>query len=92
MAQLMQPRPTPEGITFTVMVDSLSRECLITKEALEELSRLKANDGMHDNMMDIFHAFEPTINGVARRLVFANVPGTPLTLGPRTFSAPPHTS
>jgi len=83
---------TSEGVAFTVRVDSLDRECLITAEALHELSRLKATDVSPANMMEVFHAFEATINGVARRLVFARVPGTPLRLGPKTFLSPPHTN
>jgi hypothetical protein len=54
------------------------------------LSRLQAKDSPQTSMMDVFHAFEATINGVARRLVFARVPGTPLRLGANTFASPPH--
>ncbi|RJG03533.1 DUF1488 family protein [Noviherbaspirillum sedimenti] len=86
-----QPLITREGIAFTVRVDALDRECLITEEALLELSRLKAIDTPHASMMEVFHAFEATINGVARRLVFAKVPGSPLRLGTNTFLSPPHT-
>lgn len=85
-----QPLLTGEGVAFTVRVDALDRACLITKDALTELSRLKSKDGPQASMMDIFLAFETTINGVARRLVFAKVPGTPLRLGANTFASPPH--
>lgn len=85
-----QPLLTGEGVAFTVRVDSLDRTCLITNDALQELSRLKAKDSPQASMMDVFHAFEATINGVARRLVFAKVPGTPLRLGANTFASPPH--
>jgi hypothetical protein len=86
-----QPHLTDAGVVFTVRVDSLNRECLITEEALHKLSALKIIDVADANPMDIFHAFEGTINGVARRLVAARVPGTPLTMRPSTFSSPPHT-
>lgn len=85
-----EPLLTSEGVAFTVRVDSLDRACLITKDALQELSRLKAKDSPQASMMDVFHAFEATINGVARRLVFARVPGTPLRLGANTFARLPH--
>jgi len=85
-----QPLMTREGVTFTVRVDALDRECLITEEALLELSRLKAVDAPQTSMMEVFHAFESTINGVARRMVFARVPGSPLRLGGKTFLSPPH--
>jgi hypothetical protein len=87
-----QPLLTREGVVFTVRVDSLDRECLVTQEALHKLSALKNIDAQDAQTMDIFHAFEDTINGVARRLVAARVPGTPLMMKPNTFFSPPHTS
>jgi capsule polysaccharide export protein KpsC/LpsZ len=86
-----QPALTPEGVIFTVRVDSVARECLVTGEALQSLSALKHIDEVESSSMNVFHAFEATINGVARRLVTAGVPGTPLMMRPNTFS-PPHTS
>jgi len=84
-----QPLITPKGIAFTVRVDSLDRECLITAEALAKLSALKNIDVTDTNALDVFHAFENRINGVARRLVVARVPGTPLMMTPNTFVNPP---
>lgn len=88
-----QPLLTRDGVVFTVRVDSLDRECLVTVEALHKLSELKTIDVEDEDVatMDIFHAFENTINGVARRLVAARVPGTPLMMRPHTFFSPPHT-
>jgi hypothetical protein len=73
---------TEEGVTFTVRLDSINRECIISKEALSKLSQLKS--GISDPM-ETFRAFEATITGVARRMVAANVQGTPLQLGPNSF-------
>lgn len=86
-----QPLLTREGVVFTVRVDSLDRECLITEEALHKLSALKNINVVGSDTMDVFHAFEDTINGVARRLVAARVPGTPLMMRSSTFFSPPHT-
>lgn len=77
-----EPNLTTAGVAFTVRVDSVSRACLISHEALAKLGRLKTGDS---DPMATFRAFEPMINGVARRLVAANVPGTPLLLGPQSF-------
>jgi hypothetical protein len=77
-----QPKMTENGITFTVRVDSVNRDCVISTEALAKLSQLR--QGVSDPM-ETFQAFEATINGVARRMVTANVPGTPLQLGPQSF-------
>ena len=87
-----QPISTAEGVVFTVRVDSLNRECLITDEALDKLSVHKELDFADADKMAIFHAFEDSINGVARRLVAARVPGTPLMMRPSTFFSPPHTN
>jgi len=86
-----QPLSTSEGVVFTVRVDSLDRECLVTDEALNRLSIHKNMDFSGAGKMDIFHAFEDTINGVARRLVAARVPGTPLMMRSATFFSPPRT-
>jgi len=86
-----QPLSTSEGVVFTVRVDSLNRECLITDEALDKLSAHKNMDFSGAGKMDVFHAFEDTINGVARRLVAARVPGTPLMMRSTTFFSPPRT-
>lgn len=77
-----QPQMTDDGVAFTVRVDSVNRNCLISKEALAKLSELRSGNS---NPMEMFRAFEATINGVARRMVAANVQGTPLKLGPGSF-------
>jgi hypothetical protein len=77
-----EPNITTAGIAFTVRVDSVNRDCIISNEALAKLCKLK--DGNPDPV-ETFRAFEATINGVARRLVTAGVPGTPLMLGPHSF-------
>ncbi len=82
------PRLTENGVLFTVRVDSQNRECVILKEALEKLSALKSIDAADADTMEVFHAFEATINGVARRLISARVPGIPLVMNANTFHAP----
>ena len=77
-----QPQIIDNGIAFTVRVESIDRDCVISNDALAKLSGTQS--GVHDPMQT-FHAFEAKINGVARRLVSANVPGTPLQLGPDSF-------
>ncbi len=83
------PHLTSKGVAFTVTVDSLDRECLIEEEALQELSALRNTDVPPASMLDVFHAFESQINGVARRLVAAGLQGTPLVLTRGTFTGPP---
>lgn len=82
MTSAAQPQITESGVTFTVRVDSTNRDCVISREALAKLSRLRP--GVSDPM-ETFQAFEAMINGVARRMVAARVPGTPLRLEPESF-------
>ena len=79
---MKEPQLTDNGVAFTVLVDFVKRDCVISHDALSKLSRLKTGDA---DPMETFHAFEATINGVARRMVAANVPGTPLQVGPNSF-------
>lgn len=83
------PRLTSDGILFTVTVDSLDHECLIKKEALQQLTALNNPGRGAIDTIDVFRAFENKINGVARRLIAAGVPGTPLVLTQNTFATPP---
>jgi hypothetical protein len=77
-----EPQLTEAGVTFTVRVDYVNRDCIISNEALAKLSRLRSGN---PDPMETFRAFEATINGVARRMVAANVRGTPLKLGADSF-------
>lgn len=81
----LQPLLTREGVVFTVKVDALEHECLISREALGTLSALKSIDAADADTMDLFHAFENTINGAARRLAAARTPGMLLLVSPDTF-------
>lgn len=76
------PQLTDDGIAFSVRVDSVKRDCVISTEALLKLCRMRAGT---KEPMEMFHAFEATIHGVARRMVAAQVPGTPMRLGPDSF-------
>lgn len=79
------PRLTEDGISFTVSVDYVNHDCLVSKEALAKISRLS---GTETDFMDVFKAFEARINGVARRMVTAGVKGTPMLLSDRHFALP----
>lgn len=83
-----QPQLAQEGVAFTVNVDSLTHECIVTHDALHKLAELKSIDHDDSNAMEIFHAHEAIINGVARRLVGAGVQGNPLVMRSATFCAP----
>lgn len=80
-----EPSLTTTGIVFSITIDCVDRKCLISKDALNKLCELKNIDNTDADVMEIFHAFEATINGAARRLVTVETPGKPLVLGPNTF-------
>jgi hypothetical protein len=77
-----EPRVADEGVAFTVEVGFVDRECLVSKNALAHLRRMK---GGHPDFMETYKAFEDQIHSVARRLVVAGVSGTPLILGAAYF-------
>ena len=81
------PCLSQEGVTFTVIVDSVKHNCLITTQALYKLGAFKSKDS-DASIMEIFKAIEAKINGVARRLVAAGVAGSPLIMRPETFNSP----
>jgi hypothetical protein len=78
-----EPILTSDGVAFTVVTaDFVKRDCVVSNEALAQLTSLAS--GTIDPMAT-FHVYEAKIHGVARRLVNANVPGSPLRLGPQSF-------
>ena len=77
-----EPRIADEGVSFTVEVGFAERECLVSKNALAHLGRVK---GTQFEPMDIYRNFEDQIHSVARRLVVAGVSGSPLVLGAAYF-------
>lgn len=77
-----EPTLTESGVAFTVSVDFIKRDCIISRDALAKLSALQSGI---DDPLATFRAFEAKISGVARRMIAANVPGTPLQLGPDSF-------
>ncbi len=79
------PIVSQEGVSFTVTVDFIKHDCLITTQALHKLCAVRRDDADED-ILEIFKAFEARINGVARRLLAAGVAGSPLTLRPETFN------
>jgi hypothetical protein len=78
----VEPQVGDEGVTFTVEVGFTDRECLVSKNALAHLQRMK---GGQLDLLDTYRAFEDQIHSVARRLVVAGVSGAPLVLGAAYF-------
>jgi hypothetical protein len=78
MSNIVEPQSTPEGVAFTVLVDSEKRDCLITTEALQKISALSSSESANAPDIKIFSVHEARINGIARRLVAAGVQGKPL--------------
>ncbi|WP_136414589.1 MULTISPECIES: DUF1488 family protein [Oxalobacteraceae] len=88
MSHIPQPRLTNDGVAFTVTVESVTHKCVVTNDAIHTLSAMKNIADADVDMMHLFHAYEATISGVARRLVAAGVPGHPLVMRSNTFCAP----
>lgn len=70
------------GVAFTVSVDFINHDCVVLSDALSKLSEM---GGGQADPMQTYRAYEANINGVARRMVAAGVPGTPLRLSAKNF-------
>jgi hypothetical protein len=77
-----EPKIAEDGVTFTVEVGFVDRECLVSKNALAYLRRTK---GGQMDALATYRAHEDRIRSVARRLVAAGVSGSPLVLGAAYF-------
>jgi hypothetical protein len=76
------PALTSDGVTFSVMVEYKLHDCLVSPEALSNLSQ---STGKELDLIATFDAYAAKINGVARRLVMAGVTTSPILLGPQNF-------
>jgi hypothetical protein len=79
---LTRPHLAENGVAFTVSVEFVKRDCIISADALAKLSERGTGEA---DLMQMFLAHEANIAGVARRLVAAGVASTPLQLDSRTF-------
>lgn len=77
-----QPHLVNNGVAFTVYVDFVRRDCVISADALTKLSQLSSGE---PDLLQTFCAYEANINGIARRMVAAGVPNTPLCLDGKNF-------
>lgn len=78
----LAPRLTDEGVAFTVTAGFSDRPCVISRHALAYLGRLLDST---TEPMQIYRAFESSIERVARRLIIAGESATPLVLGTAYF-------
>ena len=76
------PRLTRNGVTFTVTVEFKEHKCLVSPETLIDLC--KSQDPQLD-LIATYLAYEGRIKGVARRLIAAGVPGSPVRLEAKYF-------
>lgn len=79
---LVEPRVAEEGVAFKVEVGFTERECLVSRNALAHLCRMR---GGQLDYLQTYRTFEDQIHSVARRLVVAGVSGSPLVLGAAYF-------
>lgn len=75
-----EPQSTAYGILFTINVDTVTHQCLISKKALNKLTQLSNIDSSDAEAMDVFKAFEAYICPVAHHLLKTRQPKTTLRL------------
>jgi hypothetical protein len=78
-----EPCLTDAGVVFTVEVDSVPRECVISRSALLYLCRLQ---GFTMDLMNTYRACEARIHKAARQLLRSGTAGSPLVLGTAAFT------
>lgn len=71
------PSLTRDGVVFTISIDSIDHECVISRESLVNLSLFKNIDASDADTMDLYHAFEKTIHAMTRALVACDAAGRP---------------
>lgn len=90
---ICQARMTKRGVAFAVSSGAKQRECLISTAALERVAALKNVDATDADPMEVFRAFEATINHVAQSLVAGDDASRLICLQPESFddmrAAPP---
>jgi hypothetical protein len=78
-----KPTLIADGVAFSVITADFTRhDCIISREALESLSRQQVGGF---GPLEIFQVNEAKIRGVARRLIAARVPGSPLQIEAHSF-------
>lgn len=82
---VFQPRMTKRGVAFAVSNGARKRECLISTAALERVAAIKNVDATDADPIELFRAFEATINGVAQRMVAADDASRLICLLPESF-------
>ena len=78
-----EPGLITEGIVFSVEVDSVEREFLILKSALDYLCKLQ---GFSMDFMNTYRACEARIHSVARRIASTAPGGARLVLNTACFT------
>lgn len=79
---ISEPSINDTGVLFTVDVDFVEHECLVSKNALAYLQRTK---GGQTAFLEIYLTHQNKIHSIARRLIAAGVSESPLVLGAAYF-------
>ncbi|MDB5798872.1 MAG: hypothetical protein JWP36_2774 [Paucimonas sp.] len=77
-----EPVLSEDGVSFVVTVEQNVHSCVVTTEALQQLSR---THGFSMDEMNTYRAFEAKINSVARSLVLRGARRSPLVLDADCF-------
>lgn len=80
------PHLTMRGVVFTISTDAVDRECLVSREGLFALGKLKMIDTSDADVMEVFRAFELTISNIAHRVAAEHAPGARIELTPSIFT------
>lgn len=77
--------PASDCVAFSISINAQERECSISREALNTLSKLKNIDSSDADTLELFKAFETFIRPVAQSIFNGKVSQAPLRLTPENM-------
>lgn len=79
--------PASDCVAFSISINAQERECSISREALNTLSKLKNIDSTDADTLELFKAFETFIRPVAQSIFNGKVSQAPLRLTPENMES-----
>ncbi|MEC4719817.1 DUF1488 family protein [Noviherbaspirillum sp. CPCC 100848] len=79
--------PASDCVAFSISINAQERECSISREALNTLSKLKNIDSTDADTLELFKAFETFIRPVAQSICNGKISQAPLRLTPENMES-----
>ncbi|WP_194725736.1 hypothetical protein [Noviherbaspirillum malthae] len=80
-------RPTSDGVAFIVKAGESVRDCFMSREAINTLSRLKNIDGSDAEPIELFTVLEPFVRPLAQSRCIRTGTDSPIHITPEDISS-----